>query len=271
MPLLTLWPLPPVAAIPAAGPRAPLLSEDDYLTGLQRLLPQGRAWSRSPDSKLTGLLRGIAKRQAALQQRQVNLLSDAFPSEPVELLPEWEASLGLPDPCAGILPTVAQRQAQVRARWAAAGGQSIDYFIGVAAALGVTITIDELSDWDCDDPVDEDLNGYMPAGFADVWECGRSGCDDYLTVWDWHQPASDYDFALLITVTQEPDFIWSCDDGCDENLTDFSQTPAATYEEWAVGDSDCEDPLAVFGDAVLECELLRILPAHVTPIFAYAA
>ncbi|WP_197520275.1 putative phage tail protein, partial [Paraburkholderia tropica] len=45
------------------------------------------------------------------------LLIDSFPPTAYELLPEWESTLGLPDPCAGEAPTIPQRQAQVLARF----------------------------------------------------------------------------------------------------------------------------------------------------------
>ncbi|HEY0276590.1 MAG TPA: putative phage tail protein, partial [Paenirhodobacter sp.] len=76
-------------------------------------------------------------------QRSVNLLTDAFPVAPVELLPEWELTLGLPDPCAGEDPTIALRQQSVAARFVASGGQSVPYLTGVAAALGYAVTITE--------------------------------------------------------------------------------------------------------------------------------
>ena len=72
-----------------------------------------------------------------------NLLLDILPFNTIELLPEWEASLGLPDPCSGPAATIEMRRDQVVARFIAAGGQSIPYIIAYAAALGFTITISE--------------------------------------------------------------------------------------------------------------------------------
>jgi uncharacterized protein YmfQ (DUF2313 family) len=61
------------------------------------------------------------------------------------MLPEWEATLGLPDPCAGEAPTIALRQAQVAARFIAGGGQSIAFFVGFAKTLGYDITITQFA------------------------------------------------------------------------------------------------------------------------------
>ncbi|MDN8077372.1 DUF2313 domain-containing protein [Burkholderia vietnamiensis] len=74
-----------------------------------------------------------------------NLLVDAFPATAVQLLPEWESALGLPDPCAGESPTLAGRQQQVVARFTNSGGQSIPYFIAFAKTLGYSVTATEFT------------------------------------------------------------------------------------------------------------------------------
>nr|WP_244191863.1 putative phage tail protein [Komagataeibacter swingsii] len=75
--------------------------------------------------------------------RAANLITDAFPSTTLELLTEWEATLGLPDPCAGTSPTIQQRRAQVVARLTDNGGGSVACYVAFAAALGFDITITE--------------------------------------------------------------------------------------------------------------------------------
>src|SRR5260363_17238 len=73
--------------------------------------------------------------------RANRLLRDICISSTVELLPEWEATLGLPDPCTGPLSTVQARRAQAVARFANTGGQSAAHFIRMAAQLGYAISI----------------------------------------------------------------------------------------------------------------------------------
>ncbi|MBM6414851.1 YmfQ family protein, partial [Lacticaseibacillus paracasei] len=73
--------------------------------------------------------------------RDNQLIVEANPSTTTELLPEWEETMGLPDPCAGPAPTIDQRRAQVLARFANSGGQSIPFFIAYALTLGYAITI----------------------------------------------------------------------------------------------------------------------------------
>lgn len=111
-------------------------SADDFLQLLQNLFPPGIAFPRAPDTVQTDFLKALSDVQGATAERQCNLLVDAFPATTVELLPEWEASLGLPDPCWGPDVTLEQRQAAVLARLLADGGQSIPYFIQFCTNLG---------------------------------------------------------------------------------------------------------------------------------------
>lgn len=125
------------------GATAPPLTEANFLTSLQAYLPRGRAWPRDPERLSTQLLSGLAKSYARIHARCLQLLVDAFPATTVELLPEWEASVGLPDPCVGTLPTYRARIAAVVNRLISTGGQSVDYFIQLAASFGLQIRIEE--------------------------------------------------------------------------------------------------------------------------------
>lgn len=118
---------------------------DDWLAQFQRLMPEGEVWPRDPDAKQTQALRTLMGTYRRLTYRDGYLLVDAFPPYTNELLTEWEQTLGLPDPCTPLNPTVIQRVAAVAAKVIAQGGQSIPYFISVAAALGFTITVSEFA------------------------------------------------------------------------------------------------------------------------------
>jgi uncharacterized protein YmfQ (DUF2313 family) len=117
----------------------------DLLGAAQALLPTGAVWPRHPGTTQETVLRGLAAGAARLRARARALLVDGFPATALELLPEWEASLGLPDPCAGEAPTLQGRRRQVVARLTSRGGQSIPYFLGRAAALGYAVTIEEFT------------------------------------------------------------------------------------------------------------------------------
>jgi uncharacterized protein YmfQ (DUF2313 family) len=145
------------------------------------------------------------------------LLIDSFPSTTYELLPEWESTLGLPDPCAGVAPTVQQRRTQVVARLTNVGGASIPYIVGFAASLGYAISITQ----------------FAPA------RVGQSRVGQPLCGVAWA-------FAWQINASL--------------NTIVRSRVGAA-----AVG-----EPLAAWGNAVLECELRAVMPAHTIPIFSYS-
>ncbi len=120
------------------------LGADDFLAGLQRLLPRGLAWPRDPEARLTDLLAGLATTQARQHARTGDLSErESDPAQALELLSDWEAAYGLPDPCLPLNATIEQRRAALLARIAARGGQSIAYFTEVAAALGYDILVEE--------------------------------------------------------------------------------------------------------------------------------
>jgi uncharacterized protein YmfQ (DUF2313 family) len=194
----------------------PLYSDADYLAMLQALAPRGRAWPRDPDALQTGTLAALAPTYTRNGARAAALISDAFPVAPVELLPEWEASLGLPDPCAGVSPTIQARQQQVAARFIAGGGQSIAFFVAFAATLGYPITITEFA----------------------PFRVGVSHAGDpaYGTAWA---------------------HAWQVN------------APTFTIEYFQAGHDAAGEPLASWGNTVLQCELQRLAPAQTTLMFSY--
>lgn len=118
-------------------------SADDYLAALQALLPRGRVWPRAQDSTLTAVAAGLSQIYARSNVSANDVIAEAFPATTFQLLPEWEATLGLPDPCAGASPTIQQRRGQVLARFCGIGGQSAGYIVDYARSLGYIITIEQ--------------------------------------------------------------------------------------------------------------------------------
>ena len=123
---------------------APTFTATDYLRAFQRLLPRGRLWQRGWGAVQAEHLLTLMPSWARLSARANDLIVDAFPCTTTDLLPEWEASLGLPDPCTGPLDSIQERVAAVCAKFTARGGQSVAYFIAVCETLGYEgVTIDE--------------------------------------------------------------------------------------------------------------------------------
>jgi len=123
------------------------LTADDFRAGVQGLLPRGRAWTRRAGATLTDLCAAVGDCLYAFHALCVLLLEvESDPAQAEQLLPDWETDYGLPDSCSPANATVPQRRAALLAKISASpGGQSAAYFVAVAAALGVPITI---TTWD---------------------------------------------------------------------------------------------------------------------------
>jgi uncharacterized protein YmfQ (DUF2313 family) len=125
----------------------PLINYDryDYLTAFQRLLPRGRVWNRGleliQDFDLLVLMPTWERLTASLN----GLIAQIFPCTTVELIREWEETLGIPNECTGPLGTLQETQQALCLKFSARGGQSKDYFIGLAEQLGYEIRITEFA------------------------------------------------------------------------------------------------------------------------------
>lgn len=173
---------------------APFYKAIDFARQIRSMLPRGRIWPRADDTEQFKVLQALGLTSERQTNRSNNLLVDAFPATTVELLPEWEKTLGLPDPCAGESPTIAARQAQVLARFGADGGQSIAYYIAYALTLGYVITIEQFAPFRA---------GISRAGDP------LNGADWYF-VWAVHAPLHQVQwFRAGISAAGEPLAFWS--------------------------------------------------------------
>lgn len=192
-------------------------SAGDFADSFQRHMPTGPVWPRDPDAVQRAAVEALMPTYVRTWALACDLPAETLPSTAVFLLPEWEASLGLPDPCSGPDPTIAQRQAHVVARLTQSDGPSIPSLTAFAAALGYTITIQE----------------FAPARYG-IAHYG----DRYL----------DQPWAHTWQVTVE----------------------GGTLQSARYGSARYGDRYQTYGDAVLECELKRLAPAHTVLRFAYA-
>ncbi|WP_288806487.1 putative phage tail protein [uncultured Novosphingobium sp.] len=97
---------------------------EDYAGAIRALLPRGRVWQVETDSGQQRLILALAQQWARLDADATDALEKSLPGSNLDLVTEWEESLGLPDPCAGADATIEQRAAQVLARFVGGGGQS---------------------------------------------------------------------------------------------------------------------------------------------------
>lgn len=164
-----------------------------YRDQLISLQPPGAAWTTEPDSTRWNMLTALAVEFARIDMRAAELREEADPRNTAELLPDWERVAGLPDPCAGQAQTLAERRQRLVSKLAARGGQSRAYFVGVAARLGYTVTIEEFRPFTCTSACDDALN---PAaiGWPFVWRVrapaetvrpftAGSSCDEPINAW----------------------------------------------------------------------------------------
>lgn len=191
------------------------MTAEDYLAQLQALLPQGPAWPRDAGATLTKLLQAMADELARVDGRAAQLIEEADPRTTAELLADWERVAGLPDSCVTAAQSTAQRRAALHARLTTLGGQSVAYFIALAASLGYTVTITEFRLHTVEDDVEYPLYGHP-------WQ-----------------------FAWQINAPQD-------------SVGTLSVTDTVA------------DPLAWWGNELLECVIRRIAPAHTHVLFAYS-
>jgi uncharacterized protein YmfQ (DUF2313 family) len=192
-------------------------SAHDYLGAMQALMPRGRVWPRDIDAKQTQLLLALAQVYERSDGRSRQLLVDGFPQSSVELLPEWEATLGLPDSCGGTPDSIAERQARLVVKLQEPGGMSKGYFLNLATVLGYAdVTITE----------------FGPTN------CGMT-CE-------------------IAVMDEQFRFLWKV------NLPH----QVNNREAFRVG-SRCDERIDRYTFGALECQLMRLKPAHTQVIFTY--
>lgn len=120
-----------------------LYAQSDYQSAMQALMPRGRVWPRDTSSVQAKVLAGLANTFATSDAAAQALLTDAFPVAPVNLLPEWQTTLGLPDPCQTATQTQAQQQAAVAAKFAAAYTPTPAGIVSYCAHLGFPVSVQE--------------------------------------------------------------------------------------------------------------------------------
>jgi uncharacterized protein YmfQ (DUF2313 family) len=119
------------------------LTSDDYTAQLVALLPPGRAWPGHDSAILVALLRAWADEFARVDGRAEDLMEEADPRTTAELLDEWEAMAGLPDPCwPPAVLTDAQRRTRLAAKLHYLADQTEAGYIALCAELGSAVTID---------------------------------------------------------------------------------------------------------------------------------
>jgi uncharacterized protein YmfQ (DUF2313 family) len=126
------------------------------------------------DGVIDALLAAPALALSEFEASAEALMLETDPRTANLLLPDFERCLG-PDPCGRdrAALTVEQRQKLAHQRWTARGGQSIPFFVSIARALGVEITIDEF--WPSRAGVLRAGHRLRPEGCQFVWRVNIPG------------------------------------------------------------------------------------------------
>ena len=117
-------------------------SVDQWGDALLQQMPRGKAWPRDHDAYLPKYVRGFAKRLADLELSADGLLLEMRPETTVQLLPEWETYLGLPE-CEVTEQSFERRRAAVVEKYHRKGGLQTWQIEQIAAALGFTVKVYE--------------------------------------------------------------------------------------------------------------------------------
>lgn len=115
-------------------------SVTEWLTALQQVMPRGKAWPRDNDADLNRFLRALAARLTRIEYDASRLHVEMRPETTLQLLPEWEQYLALPECGIAATTTEARRRAVVE-KYRRKGGLATWQIEAAAAALGFTIKV----------------------------------------------------------------------------------------------------------------------------------
>ena len=171
----------------------PSFTDADFTCALLGLLPRGRVWPKELSSVQAQAMSCYAPTFTRISDSALYLLEDLFPASTINFLPEWEATLGLPDPCVGVSPTFQARRRQVVARFSSSGGQSIQFFEAFAQGLGYAVTVTQYAPFRCGQSV-----------------CGQQlGGEDWFFTWAINSPLHTINhFRVGQSATSEPLSSW---------------------------------------------------------------
>lgn len=230
----------------------------EYAQAIESELPSGAAWPRDPDSGLMKWVSGCAQIWGDVDARAATLLTvESDPRYTVELLPDWEAAFGLPDPCVESPQTIPDRQAALVTKLTILGGQSRAFFTAAAASLGYTVSIYEYAPYCAglgacgetrpDGTLTETFAvcGGMACGSDPICTIVQTGGDE--PFWQLGEPELRYYWRMKITGSR------------------------VTYLRGGTGVLG-QDHMAEISLAVdLECLTRRWAPAHGVVLFDYSA
>jgi uncharacterized protein YmfQ (DUF2313 family) len=166
---------------------------------------------------------------------------ESDPRLTIELLSDWEFAWGLPDPCFKSALTIDARHAMLILKMTLLGGQSREFFIGVAEWLGYNITISEWAPFTAGISQVGDTRGMIP------WD-DTPGHHPEVEDYRWEIGAPEMRFYWQVHVHLAP-LMWF---------------------RVGSGEAGVDPHLRIQYAQDLECLLRRWKPAHTDIVFDYS-
>lgn len=118
--------------------------QSDQASLLAAHLPQGGVFdaAREQDTNFNDLLKGLGEELFRLESEIFRVCQEMDPRLTLDLLPEWERSVGIPDECFSTVEGLVRRREQVLLKLRGVRVQTADDFVELAAILGQTIEIE---------------------------------------------------------------------------------------------------------------------------------
>lgn len=120
------------------------LTHEQHVAAIAANLPSGRVWVPKllTGSNLNGLLRGLAPTFERMDASLQRYIEQVIPTETDDYLGEWEAALGIPDPCIPIETDPAKRRRNIEIKLAIlAGVQTKADFEYLASLFGLVVEV----------------------------------------------------------------------------------------------------------------------------------
>lgn len=212
----------------------------EYRQQAERLLPPGILWRPRDNSVLRSLLTAVGTEFARVDQRAADALAESDPRATLELLEDWERYLGLPSPCGTLEATRQLRRFAVVAKLTKQGGQSRQFFVDLALALGFVIALEGIEE-----------HKTFRAG-PQACQSSEGGANDCGSKAGDKLAGSPQDSG-------NPSWLWAWTVHAPEHTGQFFDS-----ESGAAG-----EPLVSTGNELLECHFSQAAPAHTVVLFEY--
>lgn len=118
--------------------------EDKSISRLAQHLPSGPAWEAKirPESNFYKILRGLVKELSRVEAQIQDVADEHDIDQTLNLLPEWEESVGIPDSCFTTEVSLEQRRTNVKLKLGRLNGTVTNQdFVDIAEILGFEVEI----------------------------------------------------------------------------------------------------------------------------------